>query len=249
MIIVLMAAYNEQDGLRSTLPQVPETIMGHDVEVIVLSDGSTDDTVDVARAHGCTTIVSNENRGKGANMGRGLDLIRGRTYAAAVFMDADGQHDPADLQDLVAPVLEGSADMVIGSRYVTSAGRGGTPWNRYLVRTVTVALVNRILSIRTSDPYSGYRALSEEATHCVELIGDRYESELEMLFCADRSGLRVVERPIRKVYGRRTSKMGSRHGALLGRIAVVTRYALTIGRESLRSAPTGTDRDTRATAA
>ncbi len=236
MILVLVAAFNEELGLAEVIPRVPSSIAGHAVEMLVLSDGSTDRTADVARGFGCRVIEFNDNRGKGAVLKSGLEAIKGESYDALVFMDADGQHDPAQLTEITGPILDGSADLVIGSRYKDGLGREHAPWNRYLVRCATHAVLDLVLSPDITDPYCGYRALTQDAARCIELHGDRYESELEMLFCAERGGLRVVEVPIPKLYGPNTSKMGSRYGAAFGRIDVVARYAYTILRETTRLA-------------
>jgi hypothetical protein len=126
--------------------------------------------------------------------------------------------------------------MVVGSRYLETARRGQTPWNRYLVRSGSVAILNGILSMNVTDPYSGFRVLTPGAIKRIDLKGDRYESELEMLFCASRNGFRVVEIPIPKIYGPATTKMWARRGRVLGRVEVVSRYALTITRETARLA-------------
>jgi glycosyltransferase involved in cell wall biosynthesis len=213
---------------------MPATVNGHDLRIIVVDDGSTDATAEVARAHGCTVIRSEVNRGKGASLRAGLDALTDRHFDAVVLMDSDGQHDPARLAALTEPILDGVAEMVVGSRYLTTTKRGQAPWNRYLVRSGTVTVLNRILSTNITDPYSGYRALTPSAIECITLRGDRYESELEMLFCAKWHRLRVVEIPIPRIYGPATSKMGARKGRVLGRVDVVSRYALTIARETAR---------------
>ncbi|MEN8040407.1 MAG: glycosyltransferase family 2 protein [Actinomycetota bacterium] len=232
MIIVLIAAYNEELGLSELLPRLPRLVNDHAVEVLVVSDGSTDGTVDVAMENGCRTIEIEDNRGKGAALKTGLEAIRGEAYDVVVLMDADGQHDPAQLPAITAEVLSGTADLVIGSRYKQRSGRGNAPWNRYVVRCATRGLLDVILSAKVTDPFCGYRAISPDAARCIRLQGDRYESELEMLFCAERAGLRVAEIPIPKIYGPNTSKMAVRHGAVLGRLDVVARYAYTIVRET-----------------
>jgi glycosyltransferase involved in cell wall biosynthesis len=167
-----------------------------------------------------------------------MAVISGDPCSALVFMDADGQHDPGQLEEFVSPVLARTADMVVGSRYLLDAGRGNTPWNRYLVRRSIQAALGLLLTTTVADPFSGYRCLGPDAARCVELTGDRYESELEMLFCADRHAFTVAEVAIPKVYGQRTSKMGVRHGSIIGRIDVVSRYVLTMIRESIRSRST-----------
>ena len=233
MISVLMTAYNEEQALDALLTEMPDHIDGHRVEITVVDDGSSDDTTRVAHEHGCVVITSPTNRGKGASLQTGLAALRNVDYDALILMDSDGQHDPGELGAMAAPILNDEADLVIGSRYLDSPGRGKAPRNRYAVRSTTVFLVNHILSIGITDPYSGYRAMTRQAAHCMALSGDRYESELEMLFCASRHQMRVVERPIPKIYGPATSKMGARYGAVLGRIDVVTRYALTIARGTI----------------
>ena len=89
-----------------------------------------------------------------------------------------------------------------------------------------------IIDIDVSDPFSGFRCVSADMLDCLELQGDRYESELEMAFCAARSPHPIVELPIDRVYGPRTSKMGSRLGPILGRVDVVRGYGATILREA-----------------
>lgn len=230
MIYVLMTAYDEEQGLADLLPKMPTHIDGHDVQIMVIDDGSTDDTSRIAEDHGCVTITSESNHGKGASLQIGLRALHEMDYDALVLMDSDGQHDPDELPSMVKPILDGTADVVVGSRYLSSPGRGHAPWNRYLVRSASVVLINRVLSLNITDPYSGYRAVTPAAVACIELRGDRYESELEMIFCAIEHELRVIEQPIPKIYGPATSKMGMRYGKFFGRVDVVSRYALTIAK-------------------
>jgi glycosyltransferase involved in cell wall biosynthesis len=233
MIVVLMAAFNEEKALAWLLPRMPDTVEGHRVRTVVLSDGSSDRTVEVARKCGVDVVDFDVNRGKGAVLKAGIAAVAEEPFVALVMMDADGQHDPARLSAVATPVLEGSADIVIGSRYLRDGARGTTPWNRYAVRCTTRAVLGSMLSASTTDPFSGYRCLTPHAVQCLELQGDRYESELEMLFCAERRALRITEVPIPRIYGSDTSKMNARHGAVLGRLNVVHQYAATIIRGAL----------------
>jgi glycosyltransferase involved in cell wall biosynthesis len=244
MIIVLMAAYNEESSLREVLTRMPNEVDGHAVCTVVLSDGSTDRTADIARELGSGVVEFEENRGKGAVLKSGLAAIAGDPCSALVFMDADGQHDPSQLEELVSPVVDGSADVVVGSRYMVDGGRGNAPWNRYAVRWTIQRALGLLLTTSVTDPFSGYRCLGPQAASYVELHGDRYESELEMLLCADRHALKLIEVPIPKVYGHGTSKMGSRHGSIVGRLDVVSRYVFTIIRESVRSRSARTQKET-----
>jgi glycosyltransferase involved in cell wall biosynthesis len=236
MICVVIAAYNEAQSLTTLLPAIPERLAGHPVTVIVGSDGSTDATAAVAREHGCIVVESLVNRGKGANLRACLDRAAELDYDVIVFLDADGQHDPNDLGRMVDPVLNADVDLVAGSRYTGERGRGTAPWNRYLVRCATTELLARLLGRRFTDPYCGYRALSPHAVETIELKGDRYQSELEMLFGTVEHRLTVEEVAIHKVYGPNTSKMGARRGAFFGRIEVIGQYtgAIVAGARNLR---------------
>ena len=173
MIYGIMTAYNEAAALQALLPRIPASVNGHDLDIIVVDDGSTDATADVARAHGCTVIRFDVNGGKGAALRAGLDSLVGTPFDAVILMDSDGQHDPARLEALTGPILDGTADIVVGSRYITSNQRGQTPWNRYLVRTGSVSLLNAILSMGITDPYSGFRAVAPAALGCIDLNGNR----------------------------------------------------------------------------
>ena len=186
MIRLVIPAFNEGRALESLLPRLPATIAGHEVVPLVVSDGSTDDTVEVTTGAGVEVIALTPNRGKGAAVRAALARIEPLAWDIAVLMDADGQHDPSDLEELVAPLTDGETDIVVGSRYADDERRGSTPFNRYVVRWTTVAVLQRILGTRYTDPYCGFRAFTREALERVEFCGDRYEGELEVLFDARR---------------------------------------------------------------
>ncbi len=233
MIYVLMPAYNEAHSLNTILPAVPTNIDGIPIHVVVIDDGSTDDTAAVARKNGCQVLQHASNQGKGASLKTGLAHIGDSDFEAIVLIDADGQHDPKDMLTILCPILDSSADMVVGSRYRNDTARGSTPLNRYLVRATTVAVLRKLLRIEITDPYSGYRGISPGMAGCLTLRGDRYEAELEMAFCAARAAKPVLELPIARIYGPATSKMGSRFGPLLGRLDVVSHHLVTIVREAM----------------
>ena len=238
MIRLIIPAWNEARALESLLPNLPDLISDHPVEALVVSDGSTDDTVAVARAHRTDVLALDRNGGKGAAVAAALELLTDRDGdQIVVLMDADGQHDPRDLPNLVAPLLNGSADLSVGSRYALDERRGSTPVNRYAVRRTTVAVLQRVLHARFTDPYCGYRAFTRAALDRIQLNGNRYEGELEVLFEACRLGLTVAEVPVRKIYGPDTSKMIANGSPLLGRLSVIQQYTATIirGTRSLKA--------------
>lgn len=233
---VVIAAFDEAAGLRLLLPALPERLHGLDVRPIVVSDGSSDDTAAVARAHGASVIEFARNHGKGTAVQAGVARALGLGCDVLVTMDGDGQHAVDDLADVAGPVARGEADVVLGSRYLEDPGRHGVPVNRYLVRRATILILRRLLSRTFTDPYCGYRAFSRRAVDLIAFEGSGYEIELEAIFDSERHGLAVVEVPVARIYGEATSKMGTRRGRLLGRLAVLWCYTRTIvGRARRRS--------------
>lgn len=231
-ICVVIPALNEARCLRTLLPRIPERLLGEPIRVIVVNDGSTDGTERVARQAGADVLSFPANRGKAEALRSGLDEALRVGGRLMVTMDADGQHDPTFLEDLVGPVALGRWDISIGSRYLRDPGLGSTPLNRYLVRRATISWLRRVLGRHHSDPYSGYRCFSRAALARIALGGDRYQCELEQLFDAAAHGLRIVEVPVPRRYGRGTTKMGGRRGRLVGRIGVVWQYVSTIRRRT-----------------
>jgi glycosyltransferase involved in cell wall biosynthesis len=238
MIRLIIPAFNEARALESLLPRLPTTLAGQQVVPLVVSDGSSDDTVAVAGAVGIEVIALATNRGKGTAIRAALARLEPMPWDIAVLMDADGQHDPSDLDALVAPLVSGETEIVLGSRYAGDERRGSTPLNRYAVRWTTVAILHRILGTRYTDPYCGFRAFTREALERVEFCGDRYEGELEILFDARRCDIGVAEVPIKKIYAAGTSKMSADGGRFVGRLRVIRQYLRTIVRKTreLRSA-------------
>ena len=232
VIQLIIPAFNEAEPLDTLMERIPSTLEGLPVSVLVASDGSTDDTVAVAEVAGAAALDLQPNRGKGTAIRAALDNLASTTYEIAVLMDADGQHDPSDLQALVAPLVADEADIVVGSRYIGNEERGATPRNRYAVRWTTVALLERILGTRYSDPYCGFRAFTRSAIEGIEFCGNRYEGELEVLFDACRCGLRVAEVPVARIYGAGMSKMSADGGRIMGRLRVVGQYSSTIVRKT-----------------
>lgn len=230
MICILIPAFDEEEGLRRLLPRIPTRIHGHRVAVLVVSDGSSDGTAAAAGEGGATVVELPVNRGKGAALRTGLARAERLGFDVLVTMDADGQHDPRDLERLVGPVAAGRCDLAVGSRYLEEASRGDTPLNRFLVRRGVIAILRRTLGGSPTDPLCGYRCFARAALTRIRLRGNRYEPELETVIQASRAGLRVVEVPIARIYGPGTSRMGARWGRPLGRLLVILGYLATLGR-------------------
>ena len=226
-VVVLMPAFNEQHAIGEVISGLPKTVHQRSVRVTVVDDGSTDDTAMIAAKAGADVITSDSNRGKGHALRLGMERIGHSDLEALVWMDADGQHRPEELPAITDAVLHGDADMVVGSRYL-STSKSKAPLNRRLVRRAAIESIRSVSGIRLTDPFSGYRCFSPAGVDVLDLEGDRYECELEAFFCVARSGLMIEEVAIPRVYTTQSSKMGYHRGRVLGRFDVLKSYARTI---------------------
>ncbi|HWH06001.1 MAG TPA: glycosyltransferase family 2 protein [Gaiellaceae bacterium] len=196
----LVPAYNERATVVEVLRRLDE--LGLDSQVIVVDDGSTDDTGDLvdewATTHANVMLLRQENRGKGAALRAAIPHIDGDI---AVVQDADMEYDPADVPALIEPIERGVADVVYGSRL-----SGGRPQRAYLFWHL---VGNRFLSLLTgllynttlSDMETGYKAFRSDVLKGLDLRQDDFSIEPEITAKVCRAGLRIYQLPI-SYYGR-----------------------------------------------
>ena len=165
-----MPAFNEAASLPKTLAAMPRHKVP-DMHVIVVDDGSTDGSAETARRSGADYVVTHErNRGLGAALRTGLRVATEMNARAAVYIDADGEYPPAQIPDMLAPIEDGSADYVLGSRYLGS--RNGQRPIRLLGNLAFTALLCLASGRVISDGQTGLRAFSRRALECAEIIHD-----------------------------------------------------------------------------
>lgn len=192
-IVLFLPAHNEEATVADVVGRTPARIGGHPVRCLVIDDGSTDRTADRARAAGAEVLTSDVNRGLGAAVRRGLTEAVARGAVAVAFCDADGEYAPEELPALVAPILRGEADYVVGSRFA-GAIRRMLPHRRLGNRVLTVVL-RFVIRTRISDGQSGYRALSRRAAEQARIVHDfNYAQVLTVDLLA--RGARYAEVPI-----------------------------------------------------
>ncbi|MGQ0742831.1 MAG: glycosyltransferase family 2 protein [Acidimicrobiales bacterium] len=192
-VVVFMPARNEALTVAQVLDRVPALIAGHRVERLVIDDSSTDGTAEAARRAGARVVRLEAPGGLGAAVRQGLAEARALGPAAVVFCDADGEYDPAESDRLVAPILEGRADYVIGSRFSGDIGRMQRR-RRAGNRVLTVAL-SRLAGQHLTDGQSGFRALSGPAAAAAVINHDyNYAQVLTLDLLA--KGFRYAEVPI-----------------------------------------------------
>lgn len=189
-VAVVIPAYNEERFIGSVVLKVRK----FPVQVIVVDDGSSDDTRDVALAAGATVICHTANRGKGQALNSGFAEARKLNPAAIVMIDGDGQHLPEQMEKLVRPILEQGADIVIGSRYLQKPE--GVPAHRVLGHRFFNLVTRTTSGVKASDSQSGYRAFSPKAYNADLFHTSNFTVESEMQFLAREHGLKVVDVPI-----------------------------------------------------
>jgi len=192
-VVVLIAAYNEARTLGAVLDAVPATCLGLAVGQLVVVDGASDGTAEVARAHGAVTVDVPVNRGQGAALRLGYHLAADRGARFVVTTDADGQYDLAELPLLLEPLVSGEADFVSGSRRL--GANEATDRVRRLGTRVFAAVVSLLSGQRVTDTSFGFRAMRAEVPVSVPLSQPQYQSS-ELLLGVLLRGYRVLERPM-----------------------------------------------------
>ena len=206
-IMVLIPAYNEAENLKELLPEIPKQIEGIEVGILVVDDGSEDETYATATGTKNVCAVKNLiNRGGGAALRLGYDIIKKEGARYCVTMDADGQHRPEEIKQLIAPLIKDQYDCVVGSRILGAREKGS--WLRITGVYIFGNLISILLGKKITDPSSGFRAFKMEAMAPIKLHEDQYHTS-ELIIEAVKKGLRIGEVPItilKRKYGK--SKKG-----------------------------------------
>ena len=197
-VVALIPAYNAEpfvgDVIRVAREHVP---------VIAVNDGSKDSTLAALRASGATVIDQQPNQGKGAALKRGYRAAMDSGAAAVIQLDADGQHDPAEIPAFLRRFRETRADLIIGERQFDQM-----PFVRRMSNTVGRAAFSWAMGRRINDNQSGYRLLSRRLMDAV-LASDEsgYEFEMDQIVIAVKRGWRIEGVPIRTIYGDEVSNI------------------------------------------
>lgn len=190
---VVIPAYNEAENVPDVLREMPREIAGLPLHPIVVADGCTDATEVTARNLGAVVIRRDLRRGSGAAVRLGYEAALKAGARIIVTLDADGQHEPKEMETLVRPLLEGEADMVQGSRVLgefeveSRARKNGV---RVFARLMSILGGNKI-----TDPSTGYRAITAHALRRLDLRQDQFYVS-ELILDAARKGMRIMEVPI-----------------------------------------------------
>jgi glycosyltransferase involved in cell wall biosynthesis len=222
-VIVQIPCLNEEQFLPQTLAGIPRRIDGVDsVQVLVIDDGSSDRTSEVARAHGADHVVRfNKRRGLAQGFMAGLDASLKLGADVIVNIDADNQYDGAEIPRLIAPILEGRAEMVVGDRGVSEVAHFS--WTKRRLQTLGSWVVRKVSGTGVPDVTSGFRALTREAALRIYIVSE-FSYTLESIIQAGKKHLAVAHLPISAQQTRPSRLFGStweyvkRSGATILRI-------------------------------
>jgi glycosyltransferase involved in cell wall biosynthesis len=221
--LVVLPARNEEASVAHVVKEARDAVP--ESTVIVVDDGSTDGTADAARRAGVTVISSPFNLGVGGAMRIGFRYARSHGYASLVQVDADGQHDPRDIERLVEVLQQGSAPhVVIGARF-SGAGEFAVPWPRRVAIRLLAVYLSRVTRTNLTDVTSGFRAHNRSA---IELFAETYPADyladtVESLVISTRAGGHVSQVPVamRPRYGGTPSQSSWWAGTYLLRVVVM----------------------------
>jgi glycosyltransferase involved in cell wall biosynthesis len=189
-VVAVIPAYNEERFIASVVIKTKQ----YASHVIVVDDGSSDLTATLANEVGAEVIVQPVNQGKAAALNTGFQAALAHFPDAIVCLDADAQHEPSDIPQVVQPILKQEADVVVGSRFLDV--KSDIPqWRQFGQYTLT-AVTNTLSGLKISDSQSGFRAFSMTAAKALKFSSEGLSVESEMQFLFEPAGLRVMEAPI-----------------------------------------------------
>jgi len=217
----VIAAYNEDRFIGSVVLKSRR----HVDRVIVVDDGSTDDTARIAEEAGAEVIRHAHNHGKAQAINTGLKRARELDAAVVILIDADGQHNPAEIPALLAPVKDQKADIVVGSRFLGVRSRIPR-WRIFGQHALTLA-TNMASGVPLTDSQSGFRALSRKALQALAFRPNGgFSIESEMQFLVQQHRLAIEEVPVHMTYEEGAKRNPFTHGlqVLNGIIALVSQH-------------------------
>jgi glycosyltransferase involved in cell wall biosynthesis len=190
---IIIPTYNESKAISDILKRIRQ----QNLEVIVVDDGSSDNTHKIAQDGGAIVLREDNNKGKGASLIRGFDYALGRDYQAVITMDGDGQHLPEDIPYFMRLAENSDSGIFIGNRMSKAQGM---PRLRILTNKFMSWLVSKITKQNIPDTQCGFRLIKRAVLEKLDLTTSKYETESEILIKAARLGCKIESVPIKTVY-------------------------------------------------
>lgn len=192
-LITIIPAYNEEDAIVGVIKKSMKYS-----DVLVIDDGSRDDTYNLARKTGVEVIKHDTNRGKGAAIKTGLKKALKSDYDVYILLDGDGQHDPDNIPALTYTI--NGFGLVLGSRFTEGTPKN-MPLTRKLSNRITTFIIRYVTDCKITDSQSGFRAISADAAgYFIDIKHNDYAYESEMLYVASKNKIKVKEVGIDSIY-------------------------------------------------
>jgi glycosyltransferase involved in cell wall biosynthesis len=214
-VIVVMPAYNAARTLVRTYREIPSEVVDH---VILVDDLSRDDTVAVAELLALQVVVHRQNLGYGGNQKTCYDTALTEGAEVVVMLHPDYQYDATRIPALVAPILEGRADMMLGSRFLGDPLAGGMPRWKFMANRFLTGLENRVFGLRMSEYHSGFRAYSRKLLETIDYHANSndFVFDQELVSQVVLAGLRIGEIPVPTRYFTEASSVNFRRSVVYG---------------------------------
>lgn len=205
-IVILMTAYNEA----RVIGEVLEGLLNSGYKnIVVVDDGSTDETSNIAEKYNVYLLRHILNRGKGASLQTGTDFIMNKDFEVIVHFDADGQHSPEDVENLIRPIFYENYDVAFGSRFLGKTEN--MPLMRKILLKLGIFISNLLYGVRLTDVHNGLRAFKRDVFKKITLTEDRFAYASELLEKVVVNKFRYKEVPVKITYTKYSIKKGQKN--------------------------------------
>jgi glycosyltransferase involved in cell wall biosynthesis len=194
-IIALIPCYNEEKNVKAVVQNITERAFKYPIDYLVINDCSVDSTLKICQENGFNYLDLSVNLGIGGGMQAGYMYACQQGYDIAIQHDGDGQHDPCCFETVIAPIVAGDADIVIGSRFMAGEGYKATGWRRLGISFLS-GLIHLCTGIKIHDVTSGYRAVNRRY---IEFFAEHYAQdypEPEAIMDAALNKAKILEIPV-----------------------------------------------------
>jgi glycosyltransferase involved in cell wall biosynthesis len=249
-VVVVMPAYNAAKTLERTYADIPRDVVDH---VILVDDVSADETIVIGERLGLHVVSHRQNRGYGGNQKTCYDTALAEGAEVVVMVHPDYQYDATKIPELIAPIIAGTADLMLGSRFLGDPLAGGMPRWKYMSNRFLTTLENLAFGLRLSEYHTGFRAYSRHLllTLPYDLDSDDFVFDQELIAQAVAAGFRdrIGEIAVPTRYFAEASSVGVRRSVVYGvsTLVVVARYVFhrsgLLRSRKLAARRTGRDRD------